>query len=1421
MVYGEVAQFQFDQLRDKYSQLGTLAGRECKVAIIDEVDSMLIDDSSKISRLSSTAAGLDHFQSIYTFLWQKLLLIKEKFIMLNGHMYLLNGKVFFESNGKVALEYTDEQGEIQVISDLEAYIDKNPNIDNIGQRVSGSIDKFLETTLNDYIDNLIKNKVVEIPSNFREFFKKQLPKWILHAIDAMNYQQNVHYVVQDSKIKPVDYLSTGIVQNATSWSDGLHQFLQLKHNLKMTCETFTTNFLSNIGFLKGYARIFGLTGTLGSEKAKKVLKEVYDVDLINVPQLYEKQYVEYPTIVVEEESKWIQTICSAALVETKKNRGILIICETIQQANQIGERLKVDCNVKLYTMNNMNQEKQVEKILTGEIIIATNLAGRGTDIHADAIEHTGGLHVILTFMPNNQRVEDQAFGRTARQGKRGTGQMILNLMSLVGFRNVGHNEVKHERDLIESMQLAEFQGNQLKLINAKDELFERFSKFLNEEIRVDIREKSGLLQKTKSVLKELPTKLSDLKRLKIITYITPSVYEHNMLTAIEEQWAMFLHDIDDGTIPIESATSAYDAFEATLRRDYNENRAIKNLYYHTVIGNNLIVNYSKYLNSDAAKALGHFQNASTDTNFGGSAFVGICWATIVLEKNVVKRDLLENFRKALDTLSTEMGQLNARQLLLQKIQTGFINSDLDKQLSTKSSILGSYLNSVQNCHDVIKRSLRLVDVVQEDENSIKYYYDLERENPKKEKIECVDLATYQLKFNNLTSREDGITIDQAIQNIHVAIGEIENKDNIIVSCMNKFKGFKSQFNFGYREKKEKAEEETVTKSSSSSSSYEEITLKLYQITLSRLKSLLSPNTELDDLNGKLAIAKLKEARSYLHAFGITSSYEVDVKIVHSDNRKNNMLGEINNLIRYIEANNDNIERKTSTYYLKIKEANGNDINKFYRDSYKSATAKFEIQFDGLDHTEASELLSEIATEYVNIEFRVKTRMLQSAERRNILNNRKISKRIICIDENKIYSIVENDELISSIEKRKSEEPFYIKIECDQSYAKNIFTEFTECTFNLTFNHVSYSDLMKYLNKEELDDRQVRFGFENLNKSNAIKFIQVLRKKHEDFCLEFKSLNHRQLLAIIAKAHLEQEEIQLSSVKNLIELFMKSATPHFELDEFAAKGIEYLVEINEKMFVPWMSVIAVATFGVLQLVIGGVLIAVGFGATVGMSLVAEGISDLFYAYRAYRSRQFNWMDYTQQKLVSIAISVITAGYGKLKDAGKGIATLTGEASKEVVEEGAKQVIQNGKTVADQVVNAGKNLKSLAFKYVGVKTGEAVVREGLNNGVQLLSKLSFDLIKSQVCEGIQKKVSARFCTDDLNRLMRKLHSLDALAKSRTLLGRVEKIVSDIINPERSTMNSLWDSIGVPLLKGKLEWAIMSLKPLDFSEFSHLCE
>lgn len=263
-------------------------------------------------------------------------------------------------------------------------------------------------------------------------------------------------------------------------------------------------------------------------------------------------------------------------------QGVLIICETIEQANVLNERLRTcyrPSAIKLYTMNNMNQERQIEKIMPGDIVIATNLAGRGTDIHTEDVEQWGGMHVILIFMPLNQRVQDQAFGRTARQGKLGTGQMILNMKHLgANYENIDPNEVKERRDKIESTQLDQFQNNDLKLIKVKDELFENFCKFLN-NIRYDLRSK---------------TKKGNWKTFKeLFTQVTPTSFETNTLSAIEEKWAMFLRKLDDNTITVEKASCECDKLLVDLLKDYNKDDAIKNLYYHIIIANDLMVNDSK------------------------------------------------------------------------------------------------------------------------------------------------------------------------------------------------------------------------------------------------------------------------------------------------------------------------------------------------------------------------------------------------------------------------------------------------------------------------------------------------------------------------------------------------------------------------------------------------------------------------------------------------------------------------------------------------------------------------------------------------------------------------------------------------------------------------------------------------------------
>ena len=166
----------------------------------------------------------------------------------------------------------------------------------------------------------------------------------------------------------------------------------------------------------------------------------------------------------------------------------------------------------------------------------TNLTGRGTDIKTDDIEKSGGLHVCVTFLPNNLRVEAQAFGRNARQGKCTTGQMILNSQSNV-------LEIKKDRDIFEELNLLEFREKDVKIIITKDKLYTKFYDFLTEK-RKDIR--------------PVRRSISNIISKVIKQTSLPSIYEVNVLAALEERWAFFLKGIDNGIIKIDDTNSKYE-----------------------------------------------------------------------------------------------------------------------------------------------------------------------------------------------------------------------------------------------------------------------------------------------------------------------------------------------------------------------------------------------------------------------------------------------------------------------------------------------------------------------------------------------------------------------------------------------------------------------------------------------------------------------------------------------------------------------------------------------------------------------------------------------------------------------------------------------------------------------------------------------
>eukprot|EP00392_Amoebophrya_sp_AT5.2_P000275 g275.t1 len=395
-----------------------------------------------------------------------------------------------------------------------------------------------------------------VPSHLEQFARLQLRPWVRSAMTALfHFQVDKHYTIENGLIKPVDFAATGVVQGSTVWSDGLHQFLQIKHGLALKPEGWTTNFLSNMGYMRRYQKqnIFGLTGTLGElNTERKLLKQIYGTDTVEVAPTYDRQLLEYPAIAVEDRSTqllsqldeveaqhqegevlqtmlsrnivhgfngyalWLKTIVRATMVEVARRRAVLVICPDIATAdlvfdllNALGAADRSDIrSVKKYTSSGDEEATlAIKKLYPKDVVVATNLAGRGTHIDSKAVARFGGLHVIQTALPLSSRVEMQAAGRTARQGEKGSWQLIL----FEGTTTEGHqmNEksgtidseheqadadalkqlqedvledvldntaarLRRERDAREQARIEQFQEKEASKIRVRDQLFSEF-----------------------------------------------------------------------------------------------------------------------------------------------------------------------------------------------------------------------------------------------------------------------------------------------------------------------------------------------------------------------------------------------------------------------------------------------------------------------------------------------------------------------------------------------------------------------------------------------------------------------------------------------------------------------------------------------------------------------------------------------------------------------------------------------------------------------------------------------------------------------------------------------------------------------------------------------------------------------------------
>ena len=160
----------------------------------------------------------------------------------------------------------------------------------------------------------MKNKI-DIPPFLKTFALGQSRCWAQSAFTAKHsMEEGVDYIIHkdkdgDEKIFPVDAKSTGSIQKNTVLSDGLHQFLQIKHNLKMTAENLVTSFVSNVGYFQRYGtNLYGLTGTIGTEDTQILLKDLYKINIWFMPTFRKKQLKEVPYVLWNNEEEWIDKV---------------------------------------------------------------------------------------------------------------------------------------------------------------------------------------------------------------------------------------------------------------------------------------------------------------------------------------------------------------------------------------------------------------------------------------------------------------------------------------------------------------------------------------------------------------------------------------------------------------------------------------------------------------------------------------------------------------------------------------------------------------------------------------------------------------------------------------------------------------------------------------------------------------------------------------------------------------------------------------------------------------------------------------------------------------------------------------------------------------------------------------------------------
>lgn len=384
ITYGVGTEFGFDYLRDNMAySLADKVQRPYHFAIIDEVDSVLIDEAKTPLIIAGKMPSNEELHRIAAMLAKR-----------------------FKKD-----EDYDFDDETKATSLTDKGIEK------------------VEAAFN--IDNLY------------DLEHQTLFHYVIQAVRAhVMFKRDVDYIVKEDKIELVD-MFTGRILEGRSLSDGLHQAIEAKEGVTITDENKSMAQVTIQNYFRMYPKLSGMTGTAKTQE--KEIREVYGMEVVQIPTNRPRQRIDQPDLIFSTQEAKYKYVAAEVKKRHEKGQPILIGTTSILQSETVADYLKRE-KLAFQLLNAKTVEQEVELISQagqkGRITVATNMAGRGTDIMlGDDVHELGGLYVIGTEKHESRRVDNQLRGRSGRQGDVGESRFILSIEDDM-FRRYAKEEVE-------------------------------------------------------------------------------------------------------------------------------------------------------------------------------------------------------------------------------------------------------------------------------------------------------------------------------------------------------------------------------------------------------------------------------------------------------------------------------------------------------------------------------------------------------------------------------------------------------------------------------------------------------------------------------------------------------------------------------------------------------------------------------------------------------------------------------------------------------------------------------------------------------------------------------------------------------------------------------------------------------------------